>query len=196
MVQHNRYSVSIKQIGEFLSKCLKEKYQLELMKSQEIKQFPATIELQAIMDKNRLNDITNNKCLEKMTIKGNLSAVENIKNSTDINLPIFNINDSISNINGYEFTLTITANKTREKRKIEYDSIDQSACKDLYNAYANVDENKDNIDVTIQYQNNSDIREVLTWSSPLKESFIEFSVDSRKEIDFRELCRKMESVLT
>lgn len=192
MIQYNKYSVSINQIAEFLTRSLIEKYQNNMTERQKYKKFPAYIELRAIMDESRLNAVNNNNCLEKMIIKGDLSAVENIKKaSNNKNTPILNVGNAILGMNGYEFTLTITAKKTREKRKVEYDSIDQDFCKQLYNAYENVGRDKDNISVTMQYQNEHDVRETLIWSSPLKESYIPFTINSRKEIEYSELYDKM-----
>lgn len=127
-----------------------------------------------------------------MVIKGDLSAVENIKKaSSDKNSLILNVGNAILGVNGYEFALTITAKKTREKRRIEYDSIDQNFCQQLYNAYENVENDKDNISVSMQYQNKDNIRETLIWSSPLKESYIPFTINSRKEIEYSKLHDKM-----
>lgn len=192
MMQYNKYSVSINQIAEFLTRSLMEKYQNNMTEQQKYKRFPAYIELRAIMDSGRLEAVNNNNGLEKMIIKADLSAVENLrKASSNKNMPIFNVGNAISNVNGYEFTLTITAQKTREKRKVEYGSIDQNFCKQLYNAYNNVEKGKDNISVTMQYQSKDDMRETLIWSSPLKESYIPFIINSRKEIEYRELYDKM-----
>lgn len=192
MIQYNKYSVSINQIAEFLTKSLIEKYQHNMTEQQKYKQFPAYIELRAIMDEGRLEAINNNNGLEKMVIKGDLSAVENIKKaSSDKNSLILNVGNAILGVNGYEFALTITAKKTREKRRIEYDSIDQNFCQQLYNAYENVENDKDNISVSMQYQNKDNIRETLIWSSPLKESYIPFTINSRKEIEYSKLHDKM-----
>ena len=169
MIQYNRYSVSIDQIAVFLTRCLKEKYEKMVGFEQGLKQFPAYFELKAVIDNDRLKAVEKNNGLEKILIKGDLSAVENIrKYAARMNLPIFAVGDAIQKMNGYEFSFSITAKRTREGRKIEYDSIDQEFCQELFDAYMNVGQEKDNISVTMQYQNENDVRETLTWASPLK----------------------------
>lgn len=190
MSQYNKYAVSIGQLGHFFSVCLADYFQYNLNDDEKFKSFPVRIELIPIIDKNRLDRIKNNKCVERMTIKGSLSSLKNIKGALNTNYPIFNISKSISSVNASEFNLTITANKTREGRKIEYESISQDFCSDLYDAYENVG-NKDNIDVEMQFQNEDNIREILKWSTPIKEVYVSFSVDSRKEIPFEDIHNKM-----
>ena len=192
MIQYNRYSVSIDQISEFLTRCLKEKYEKKFDLEHESRQFPAYFELKAVLDEDRLKAVKKNNGLEKLLIKGDLSDIENIrKNTTQVNLPIFSVGDAIQSMNGYEFSFSITAKKTRESRKIEYDSIDQEFCQNLFDAYMNVGQEKDNISVTMQYQNENDVRETLTWSSPLKEVYIQFRMNLREEIEYNELYQKM-----
>ena len=73
----------------------------------------------------------------------------------------------------------------------QYDSIDQEFCQELFDAYMNVGQEKDNISVTMQYQNENDVRETLTWASPLKEVYIQFKMNVREEIEYNELYQKM-----
>ena len=190
LAQYNKYAVSIGQLGCFFSICLSDYFQHSLNKSEKIRVFPAKIEFKPVIAMDRLNEIKTTRCIEKMTIKGSLSGIENIRKESSVSLPIFNIANSISNLKGYEFSITLTANKTREGRKVEYDSIDQQFCSDLYDAYEKVG-TKDNIDVEMQFQNENSIREVLKWSSPIKEVFITFSVSSREEIPIEDFFKKM-----
>ena len=190
MSQYNQHAVSIGQLGCFFSECLDEFFQYNLNPIEKMTTFPAKIKFDPIIEPSRLNNIKKNKCIEKMIIKGSLSGIENIKKETGLNLPILNIAKEISSVNAYEFSLTITANKTREGRKIEYDSIDQNFCSSLYDAYEKVGD-KDNIDVEMQYQNEEGIREVLKWSLPIKIVSLPFSTDKIKEIPFKDICNKM-----
>ncbi len=190
MSQYNKYAVSIGQLSCFFSECLDEFFQYNFKPIEKMTTFPAKIDFTPIIEPSRLKSIKKNKCIEKMTIKGSLSGIENIKKETDLNLPILNISKEISSVNAYEFNLTITANKTREGKKIEYDSIDQNFCSSLYDAYEKVGD-KDNIDVEMQYQNENSIREVLKWSLPIKIIHLPFLTDKRKEIPFKEICDKM-----
>jgi hypothetical protein len=193
MIQRNRYSVSTKQIAEFLSKCMENKYRTYAPNLSMRYRFPAKVRLDPIMDNERLNDIKDNKCIEEITIKGDMSSIENLrKASNGLNLPVFDVAQKISGIKGWKFSLTISGQPTREKRKIEYATIDQNFCGDLYDVYASVDgQEKDKISVSMQYQNREDMREILIWASPHMEAIIPFQVNPREHIEVKEIYRKM-----
>ena len=152
LAQYNKFAVSIGQLSCFFSLCLSDYFQHSFSPTEIFKIFPAKIEFKPILEMNRLKSIKTTKCIEKMTIKGSMSGIANIQKESMANLPILNIANSISNLKGYEFSITLTANKIREGRKIEYESLDQGFCSNLYDAYENVGD-KENIDVEMQFKN-------------------------------------------
>lgn len=188
MIQKNRYSVSINQVAQFIDECIREKYQNKM--KAKFGSFPLKVELRPIMDMEQLAAIKKNKGVEKLEIKGSMSSLENL-NKTGLNLPLLNVGKALKNMNGYSFSITITANHERINGKVEYESIDQEECENLYSAYSSVPNEKDNISVKMQYKNEDEMRDTLTWATPLRRADITFNHNPRVEIKYTEVYKKM-----
>jgi len=188
MIQKNRFSVSPVQIGYFLNECIYEKYFVKM--NVKYGHRPLKVDLRPIMDMGQLDAIKNNKGIDRIEIKGSMSSLENL-NKTNYNLPVLNVGKTLKNMKGYSFAITITANHERINKKVEYDSIDKEECEKLYSAYSEVPEGKDNISVKMHYTNEAEIKDTLTWATPLKLAEITFNHNPRSEIKVIEIYKKM-----
>ena len=190
MIQQNRFSVSINQIGRFLSRCMEEYYQKDLPESKRFSRFPVVIELRPIMDREALKAIKNNKEIRKMIIRGSVPFFEALK-KTKISLPIIDVGNALEEMKGYSFTVSITAHHERVEGNTEYTSIDKQACENLYQAIEMIPDEERNCNVKMEYLSNEDTKEWLTWSTPLRQTSLSFSVNTREELSPKILYDKM-----
>lgn len=203
MIQYNKYSVSLNDLGIFLTHMWQENFykELNIMIDEEKIFLPVMIELNPIMCSEKLNELKECTTFESIKINSTSIALRNLIENSEVNSPLFNLQKALEEFHGFRISFEIKANIKKDKdKKLNEDQIVnilKPYLKYKDSELENNDENKkmEMPNISTKFVNDDDIKETLTWSAPILDRTISISFDKRSPITFQGLYKYMKEGL-